>query len=277
MILLSAFADEAAPDLKGQLAALKRNGIGGLEIRNIDGKSVIDLSDNELGKIATELEKNDIFVSSIGSPIGKIDIEDEFAPHFGRFRRAVAAAKILNTKRIRMFSFFINPQADYSQYRSRVFERLESLCEYAVKNGVYCYHENEKGIYGDKCERVIEIMEHFDGRIKGIFDPANYIQCGEDPKENFKLLKKHTHYLHIKDALKSDMSVVPSGFGDGSIKELVAQFEGENGDRLMTIEPHLHIFDGLKGLQSEELKHKFSYATADEAFDAACDAFKKLL
>lgn len=275
--ILSAFADEAASSLDGQIAALKRNGISQLEIRNINGKPVIDLSDNELMKIADSLSKNGISVSSIGSPIGKISINDEFAPHFGRFRRTVTAAKILNTQRIRMFSFFIPENENPADYRPKVMERLESLCDYAIQNEVYCYHENEKGIYGDKKSRVLDIFDSLGGKIKGIFDPANYIQCGELPNEIFADLSAHSQYLHIKDALLEDFSVVPAGKGDGHIKEIIKAFAGENGVKLLTIEPHLHVFDGLNSLQNEEIKHRYSYKTTDEAFDAACDAVKQIL
>ena len=90
--ILSAFADEAAPDLAGQIAALKRNGIPLLEIRNLEGRCVIDLTDPELEETGRLLSENGIGVSAIASPIGKISITEDFEPHFERFRRAVAAA-----------------------------------------------------------------------------------------------------------------------------------------------------------------------------------------
>lgn len=39
-----AFADEASPDIDGQIAALRENGLDGLEIRNVDGVNVSDIS-----------------------------------------------------------------------------------------------------------------------------------------------------------------------------------------------------------------------------------------
>ena len=46
--VLSAFADEAGTTLDEQIAALKRNGISYIEPRNINGKPILTLTDDEL-------------------------------------------------------------------------------------------------------------------------------------------------------------------------------------------------------------------------------------
>ena len=69
--ILSAFADEAGTTLAEQIAALKRNGIDYIEPRNINGKPILTLTDDELKAVKTELDKNGIKVNSLGSPIGK--------------------------------------------------------------------------------------------------------------------------------------------------------------------------------------------------------------
>lgn len=104
---LSAFADEASPELDRQIAALHRKHIPLMEIRGVDGKGILDLTDEELDVIEKKLAAGNIGISAIGSPIGKIGIEDDFAPHFEKFKRAVEIAKKLHTTRIRMFSFYI--------------------------------------------------------------------------------------------------------------------------------------------------------------------------
>lgn len=275
--ILSAFADEASSTLEGQIAALKRNGLSHIEIRNVDGRSVVDLSDEELTDVHKKLEEAGILVSAIGSPIGKIRITDDFAPHFERFKRTVRAAQILGTKRIRMFSFFIPQGEDPAQYRDEVLSRLRQLCGYAAEQGVFCCHENEKEIYGDRFERLHEIYDALGDSLRGIYDPANNIQCGELPAEVFPGLLAHTDYLHIKDALLSDGCVVPAGDGDGAIPALLEQFYKPSAGQILSVEPHLVDFVGLSSLQAEELVHRYSYATADDAFDAAVDALKRIL
>lgn len=150
------------------------------------------------------------------------------------------------------------------------------LVNYAKQYGVWCCHENEKEIFGDVAERCLELHEA-NGMLKGIFDPANFIQCHNVPKEIFPKLAKYIDYIHIKDAQLLDGSVVPSGKGDGAIAEILAQFCQRGKNQLLTVEPHLAVFSGLDQLQDDEIKHKYTYATQGEAFDAAVNALKEIL
>ena len=50
-IKLCAFADEADPQLDGQIEALKANGISLLEIRGVDGKNISQITPAEAKEI----------------------------------------------------------------------------------------------------------------------------------------------------------------------------------------------------------------------------------
>lgn len=275
--ILSAFCDEAAGGLDGQIAALKRNGIRFAELRNIDGRCVIDYPASELKELRRRLDGSGIGVSAIGSPIGKYPVTQPLAEHMDAFSRALEAARILGTKRIRMFSFFIPTGHSPHEYRDEVLSRMDTLLNLADKADIWLCHENEKDIYGDMDERNLELYRASGGRLRLIFDPANYIQCKEKPEEIFPTLFPCIDYMHIKDALLCDGAVVPPGCGDGHIPELLSGFSAAGGERFLTVEPHLTVFDGLANLQAEALKHKFTYASADEAFDAAVNALKLVL
>ena len=275
--ILSAFADEAADTLEGQLAALKRNELSHIELRNIDGRSVIDFSDAELSALAGTLKANGISVSAIASPIGKISVEEEFEPHFARFCRAVHAALILGTHRIRIFSFYPPEGANPEDSFEAVIQRLQKLCGYASEYGVHCCHENEKEIYGDTAERVKKLHQRMGNSMDAVFDPANFVQCGVHPASAYPTLAPYIAYLHIKDALFYDGSVVPAGKGDGDITEVLALYHRQGTGRLLTVEPHLFDFGGLSGLQTEQLLHQTIYANADEAFDTAVCSLKQIL
>jgi hypothetical protein len=69
-------------------------------------------------------------------------------------------------------------------------------------------------------------------------------------------------------------ALVPAGYGDGKIKELLERI---TDDKVLTLEPHLAVFDAYKSIDNTEMKHKFTYASANEAFDAAVTAIKALL
>ena len=100
---LSAFADEAADSLTDQIRALVDNGIHYLEPRNIDGRGILTLTDEELDAMKAELDAAGITVGSIGSPIGKYPIDAPMEPHMKDLARACEVAHRLGTTRIRMF------------------------------------------------------------------------------------------------------------------------------------------------------------------------------
>lgn len=280
--IISAFADESGKTIEEQIAAVKRNGFSMIEPRGINGKNISDFTETDAKELKKILDDNGVSISSIGSPFGKIQITEDFEPHFEKFKRCVENACILGTDKIRMFSFYFTNGQSHEQYRDEVFERLEKMCDYSKKSGVWCCHENEKGIYGDTVDRCYDILTTLDGKIKGIFDPANFIQCGQEILPGFEKLGKYIEYLHVKDALYSDGSVVPAGKGDGKIKELLSAFAKDRDSGILTLEPHLTVFDGLASLEQkggtyDKLKNKYSYSSNSEAFDAACSALFEIL
>lgn len=280
--LLSAFADEGGKTIEEQIKALKDNNLTHIEPRGINGINISDFTADMAKELRKTLDDNGIGISAIGSPFGKIGIKDDFEPHFDKFKRTVENACILGTENIRMFSFFIEEDADYSVFRDEVMERLEKLCSYSLESGIWCCHENEKGIYGDTDDRCLDILSSLKGRIKGVFDPANFIQCGVEIIPAYKKLAEYIDYMHIKDARFSDGFVVPPGTGDGQIKELLELFSKKDGKRFLTLEPHLKVFDGLKDLEQEGgtadvLKDDYTYKTNIEAFSVAAGALHGIL
>ena len=272
-----AFADEASGQISGQIAAMQRNGLQGLEIRGVDGQNISDISIEKAHEVRRKLDDAGLTVWSMGSPIGKIGIEsDGFAAHLDKLRHTLELADVLGAKNLRMFSFYV-PGEQAAQYRDKVIDQMGQMLRIAEGSGIAMCHENEKGIYGDMADRCLELLNIFP-QLQGIFDPANFIQCGQDTIEAWKLLRHRIHYLHIKDAL-ADGKVVPAGEGIGFLRSIVDDFRARGGCNV-TIEPHLSVFAGLKDLEREGEKTQidpFCYESSDAAFDAACNAFKALL
>lgn len=275
---LYAFADEASSMIDGQITAMKENGLDGLEIRNVDNVNVVDVSDAKAKEVRKKLDEAELRVWTIGSPIGKIDIEKgSFEQHTERFKRSLEIAEILGADNVRLFSFF-TPGDNRADYKDKVIERLGVFAEIAKGTGITLCHENEKGIYGDVPERCLEIHKALP-EIKAIFDPANYVQCGVDTLKAWEMIKPYVKYLHIKDAL-ADGNVVPAGKGVGNLKYILDDFKKNGGDSL-TIEPHLTVFAGLANLEKEGDKsvvgEVYRYPSNKAAFAAAADALKELL
>lgn len=272
-----AFADEANPMLDGQIEAMRRNGLNGLEIRNVDGINVADLTVEQAQNIRKKMDAAGLTVWSIGSPIGKISITDPFAPHLEKMQHTLKIAEILGAKNMRIFSFYIPEGEAPEQYLDEVIARLKAFVAAAEGTGITLCHENEKDIYGDTIDRCLQIHKALP-ELKCILDPANFIQCGQDPLEGWNALRTYIHYLHIKDAME-DGSVVPAGKGIGRLPAILAAYVVQGGTAV-TIEPHLTVFDGLKDLErggNTSEVGRYTYASNDEAFDAACMALKELL
>jgi len=277
--ILSGFLDEAAPDLAGQIEACHKNGIRYIEMRGVNGGSLVDKSLSEVKEIARILSGEDLALSSIGSPFGKIDVRADWTAHFDKFRHAMDIAHILDVNLLRMFSFYMPEGEDPSLYRNQVIDGIGTMLDIAEDAGVQCCHENEKGIYGDVTERCLDLCRTFEGRMPAIFDPANFIQCGVKPEEAMPILFPYLSYMHIKDALLSSGQVVPAGYGDGHIAELLTYFKDQDREVFLSLEPHLKVFAGLENLETDDasMRHMQGYPTGQAAFAAAADALKKVL
>lgn len=274
---LSSFADEADASLNGQIEAMERHGLRLIEMRGVDGKNVSELTDAEADDARRRLEDHGMALSSLGSPYGKYPIEEPFGPHMDSFRRGLELCHRLNAKRIRMFSFFMPKEGDPAQWKNKVMDQLDEMLCAAADAGVELYHENEKGIYGDVDSRCLELLTAFKGRLHGIFDPANFIQCGVKPDEAMPSLKPYISYMHIKDAMLADGAVVPAGHGDGHVGELLEALSDQADHMILTVEPHLTVFEGLSKLQDEQVEHKYHYESRTAAYAAAVNALKDIL
>lgn len=279
VFILSGFLDEAAPDLAGQVEACRNNGVRYIEMRGVNGSSLVSQSLSEVREIRRVLDGEGLKLSSIGSPFGKIGIREPLEPHLDALRHAMEIADILDVRLLRMFSFYMPAGEDPASHRDAVLEgigRMLAICEDA---GIQACHENEKGIYGDVTERCLDLYQTFEGRMPGVFDPANFIQCGVRPEEAWPVLSPYIRYLHIKDALLATGQVVPAGMGDGHIAELLKHFSEKPGEIFLSLEPHLKVFQGLADLETDDVSSRGmqGYPSGQAAFRAAADALKNVL
>ena len=271
-IKLCAFADEADKSVDKQIEAMLENGIRFLEIRGVDGENISNITLEKAKEVREKLDANGLSVWSVGSPYGKIKITDGFAPHLDKFKYGLELADALGAKRVRLFSFFV-PHGEAEKYADEVMERIDAFRSVTKGSGILLCHENEKGIYGDIADRCVRIHETFPD-IKAVFDPANFVQCGENTKEAWSKLSPYVEYMHIKDAL-ADGKVVPAGKGIGNIQWLLERYKGE----VLTLEPHLSVFKGLEALEAGEKTKidEYKYPSARVAFDAAVSALKEII
>mgnify|MGYP000169427438 CR=1 FL=1 len=272
-----AFADEASGQIDKQIVAMQRNSLQGLEIRGVDGQSIADISMEKAREVRRKMDDAGLTVWSMGSPIGKIGIEDDFAAHLDKLRHVLELADVLGAENVRMFSFFV-PEGKAADYRNKVIDQVGQMVDVARGSGVVLCHENEKGIYGDDTARNADLLNVFGDRLGFAFDPANFIQCEVNTLEAYETLHDRITYMHIKDALMADGAVVCAGHGDGDVPEILRRLNAEREDEIiLTVEPHLTVFKGLEKLQDEQLRHHETYPDSRTAFHAAVQALKDII
>ncbi|MBQ0001055.1 MAG: sugar phosphate isomerase/epimerase [Clostridiales bacterium] len=256
-ILISGFADEICDDFREQLETVTRLGMHHISLRSADKKGIADYTVAEAEeKLIPLMKEYGVKVSSIGSPIGKVGIEDEagFARQLSQLETMAQLCKVLDCKYIRMFSFFMPEGKDPADYREVVISKLKQFIAIAEKYDVILMHENEKDIYGDIADRCLDLMETLGSpNFVFAFDFANFVQCGEDTIRCWDLLQPYIRYIHVKDAVTGSGENVVCGTGDGNIALLLDRAINKEGYKgFLTLEPHLVLFGNLKNLENAE-------------------------
>lgn len=278
IVLLSGFADEISSEIKEQFLTLNKLNIGNVDVRGVNGKNISDLTDAEVALLQEEMRTYNIRAACIGSPIGKVDLEDPFENHFEKFVRTVKIAQALNTKYIRVFSFYHKTGEDWTRdEEDEVIYRLSKMVNYVKDTDIILLHENEKDVYGDtwiKCKKLMDKL--YGNHFAAVFDPANFVQCKEDPWEAYKALKPYIEYFHVKDACFITGEVVPAGQGDGNLFKIVKDLIKSDYQSFFSLEPHLGSFEGLEKLELTNTMEKLPRG-GKECFEVAYKAFQKIL
>ena len=265
MWTLSGFIDEISDDFSEQCKVAAGLGLRHVEVRSAWGINILDLDAAQLDTLRQTLAEYGLSVSSIGSPIGKISIDDDFPPHLERMRHAVEVAELLDAPYIRLFSFFIPEGTDPDSRRDEVLSRMSALAEAAADSDVILVHENEKEIYGDIPRRCLDIVTSVDSpRLQLAWDPANFVQVGVRPfTEGYSMLRPYVGYIQIKDALLADGTVVVAGAGDGEVVETIRALHADGFDGFLSREPHLGEYTAFGALSGSELFTKAWKAFTD--------------
>ncbi|MFL5246051.1 MAG: sugar phosphate isomerase/epimerase family protein [Gemmataceae bacterium] len=268
MFTLSAFADEIDPNPEKQVEVLKSCGVRYIEFRSIHKANVLALSDLKIREFKSLLDKNGLQLSAIGSPIGKVRIDEPFEPHLQRFHRAIELSKVFGTPNIRIFSYYPAEgatEADWPKWRDEVMTRMSEKARRAEKAGVRLFHENEHRIYGDSPNRITDLFTQVRSTaLRAAFDPANFVFCGYDPWQGWQASKPYTAHLHIKDWVHGEEHGRLAGEGDGQIPRVMADM-ATSYDGFATLEPHL-LGGGPTG-----------GVTGPELFPKAVAAFRAIL
>ena len=123
---ISGFSDEISEKVTEQFAVLNKLGISYFEPRGIDGKNISGLSTEDVLQLKKQMERFGISASSIGSPIGKIKLEEDFEEHFILFQKVVWIAKELGITRVALF-YKINNLSEFKISEVRKLTKILRL------------------------------------------------------------------------------------------------------------------------------------------------------
>ena len=270
MYTLSAFADEISPDPQEQIDVLSGCGVRHIELRSANKTNVLDLTDLQVQELKALLDRHGFGVSAIGSPLGKVKIDQPRETHLSRLGRALDLCKVFETAQIRVFSFYPPGVAqDWNGVEERwpreVFDRMAEMATLAERQGVRLVHENEHRIFGDSPTRVAQLFQQVSTpALRAVYDAANYVFCGYDPWEGWVMTRGLTTHFHIKDWKTGESHGCLAGEGQGRWPEVIADAHDYTG--FATLEPHLLGGGPTGGVTGPDL-----FPQAVEAFRAILD------
>jgi 3-dehydroshikimate dehydratase len=269
MAKLSAFADEVITDFLEQVKFLTKEKVSYIEPRFINKKNIMDLTKGELKDAKKMIQDYGLKVSAIGSPIGKVRLDEPFQPHLDRFKHAVELAQFFETPYIRMFSYYAPKGKNIRDCRDQVMERMAAKVQIIENTNVVMVHENETDIYGYSAENCVDLAKTINSpKLRLVYDPGNFVwgqKITNNVESCWPLMKPYVVHIHIKDWKlgSKDIGSIP-GEGDGQIKELLAELAAMNYDGCLTLEPHL------------KAGGRFGGDTGPELFSRAIDAVRNL-
>jgi L-ribulose-5-phosphate 3-epimerase len=258
---ISIFTDEVHPDFARTLEVLRTHDVHLAELRNINGKNLLDLTESELDDVERLLRKHGIGVSALGTPIFKCPLEgrqrrvqgDTFgAPertyeeHLELLPKCFRLAERFGTRIVRCFSFWRDD--DPEKVFNKVVERFGPALKIAEQHGFDLCMENEPSCYagtGLEARRLIDAVGS--PRLRVIWDPGNCLWADADPyPRHYEAVRGLVAHVHVKDARRVNGKVQPCRAGTGAVDyrgqlRALAQ-DGYNG--AYTLEMHYKVDGG---------------------------------
>ncbi len=260
MAKLSAFADEVTQDFLEQVKYLASENVRFIEPRFINKKNIMDLTKNELNEAKNMIQDYGLKVSAVGSPIGKVRLDEPFESHLDSFRHAVDLALFFETPYIRIFSYYAPQGQNIDDCREQVLERMFAKVEIIKGVDVTIVHENEADIYGHTAKNCVDLARTVNSpKFRLAYDPANFVWADaitDNVESCWPLMRSYVVHVHIKDwKVGAEIASMP-GEGDGQIRELLAELAAIGYDGCLTMEPHLQAGGQFGGSTGPELFSK---------------------
>lgn len=267
------FADEAAPDIDGQIRATKELGWKYIEARSIDGVNLTMVDDRKFDEVVSKLEEAGVQINCFGSGVANWaqKITDPPDPSYQEMKRAIPRMKRLGVKMIRIMSFAIPEEVLDVDWSEEAIKRVKKIVKMAEDAGILCVHENCSGWGSLSWEHTLRLLEGVNSpSLKLVYDTGNPLfhldvrghkpYKRQDPWEFYTHVKQHIVYVHIKDGyVKEDGKNVCTfpGEGNGKVREALTDIFANGYDGGISIEPHMAVVYHDPSIKSEaEARYK---------------------
>ena len=248
--------DEVSADFDDALDWCAQQGMKHVEVRVIDGKNVATLTDEQVQGVRRRVEARGLYVSAISSPVFKCALdpsrpvasgdrfgqaEETVEAHFAKLDRVIAIAKLLGTRRIRVFSFW--REVEPARYRDEIVRHLKRAAEVAGRQDVLLLVENEPACNGGFAAEVADLVRGVASpAVRALWDPGNEVYGGREAfPAGYGHMKDVLAHVHLKDAYHRQDGApkcVPLGSGDLPLVAQLRALKDDGYDGLFAIETH---------------------------------------
>jgi L-ribulose-5-phosphate 3-epimerase len=232
---VSVINDEISQDFGHVCEVVSRDfGMGWIELRSMWKKNIVSLDEKEVAEARGLLDKYQLKVTDIASPLFKVDWpgapKSKFSEgkSFGAdfslsqqdevLERAIEMAKAFGTDRVRCFDFW--RLDDQVPYRSAINEKLREAASKAEKKGIIVVLENEPSCNTATAAESVKVLNAVQSPSLMLnWDPGNAAAAGEIPyPDGYNLLpKERIGHCHCKDVVKKGKKYDWAPMGGGII------------------------------------------------------------
>ena len=292
-MFLTGFADEAGADFSRQISATKQLNWQYIESRNINGKTLATLTDEEFDVVAQQLEESGIKINCYGSAVANWAksprSEEDFNASKEELLAAIPRMRKLGIKMLRgmSFAYAVNEQPDSPELEKIIFSKMNELLKICEDNDIIYGHENCMNYGGLSYLHTLKLLDKVkSSNFTLIYDTGNpvfnYRRIGTAPYalqsswEFYYNVREFISYVHIKDGTalpkadgsKPDCSFCYAGDGSGDVRAIVLDLLKNNYDGGFSIEPHIAtvFHEENKSADMEELKYT-SYIEYGKRFE----------
>ncbi|NQT57873.1 MAG: sugar phosphate isomerase/epimerase [Bacteroidetes bacterium] len=283
---LAGFTDEAAVDIRKQIAAVKELGWSAVELRLVNGKNFHELHEEELYELRDLLKGEGVEICALGSTIANWgqSIHTPFEETKNVLQRTISSMRQLEIEFVRIMSFAVEldkqGKALEDQHEQERFRRLRYICDCFLDAGMIPVHENCHTYGGMSWEHSLRLIDKVPG-LKLVYDTGNppltpdfrkkFPYTMQDSWDFYQQIKEHIVHIHIKDSIYDKVNgqeiYTYPGEGEGEVLRIVTDLISRGYDGTFSIEPHMAVVFHDDAVQSDDQIRYDNFISYGKSFE----------